>query len=55
VPEYWIVIPEQRLVEIYRSPHADGYESCEQLNDPDALLAPLMLPQAGIRLSSVFD
>jgi Uma2 family endonuclease len=55
VPEYWIVMPEQRLVEIYRSPHLGRYGSCEQLSDPDALLAPLILPQAGIRLSSVFD
>jgi Uma2 family endonuclease len=55
VPEYWIVIPEQRLIEVHRLPHIGRYGSCEQWSDSELRITPLILPETGIRLGSVFD
>jgi Uma2 family endonuclease len=55
VPEYWVVLPEQRTVEVYLHPTADGYGSCERRSDPETQLRPNRLPQATIHLASLFD
>jgi Uma2 family endonuclease len=55
VPEYWIVIPEQRVVEVYRSPAASGYATCDRLEAPESMLTPLALPSATWRLANLFE
>ena len=56
VLEYWIVIPNERLVEIHRQPSPAGYGIVERLSDPQASPCPRVLaPQAGVRLASLFD
>lgn len=54
VPEYWVVIPEERAVEIYRDPTANGYAVCERLTDGESQLRPRRAPRATIRLASLF-
>ena len=54
VSEYWIVVPDERMVETYREPTPNGYRFHEQLTDPDIVLCPKLLPQAVIRLADVF-
>ena len=37
IPEYWIVRPENREVDVYRQPSAAGYGSKQTLRDGDAI------------------
>jgi Uma2 family endonuclease len=53
VPEYWVVIPEQREVEIYRAPTAEGYGSCDRVSDTETHLRPNRVPEATIRLADL--
>lgn len=55
IPEYWIVIPEQQLVEVYRSPTADGYNARERFEGPKSMLRPRVLPQAALQLGTLFE
>ena len=55
VPEYWVVMPEERSVDVYRDPGPDAYQSCEQLVEADTPLLPQRLPQAKFRLGDLFD
>lgn len=55
IPEYWIVIPEQQLVEVYRSPTADGYNARERFEGPKSMVRPRVLPQAALQLGTLFE
>lgn len=55
VPEYWVVVPEDRAIEINRDPSPNGYLATERYTDAEAILRPGPLPQASIRLASVFE
>jgi Uma2 family endonuclease len=54
MPEYWIVVPEERAVEIFRDPSPEGYRTSFRHTDPDTLLRSSRLPQACIRLAHLF-
>lgn len=45
VPEYWIVIPAQQLVEIYSDPTPQGYRHQRAHRTTDGELRPLRFPQ----------
>jgi Uma2 family endonuclease len=47
IPEYWIVQPEARVVEVYRSPGADGYAEFREVR-PGQTLTILALPDLAI-------
>jgi Uma2 family endonuclease len=55
VPEYWIVLPEERAVEVFRDPSGGGYRTKDRVSDADTVLCPELLPQADIRLASLFE
>ncbi len=55
VPEYWVVIPEERAVEVYRDPTHGSYGTCERWSDSETQLQPHRLPKAMIRLANLFD
>ncbi len=55
VPEYWVVIPEERAVEVYENPGLDGYGACQRLTGSETHLCPNRLPQATLRLGDLFD
>jgi Uma2 family endonuclease len=40
IPEYWLVRPEDRIVEVFREPTREGYFSKTTLSDRDALRCP---------------
>jgi len=55
VPEYWVVVPEGRAIEINRDPSPNGYETTVRFADAETSLRPALVPQASIRLASVFE
>ena len=54
VPEYWIVVPEEHAVEVFRDPSASGYGTRVRHIEPDTTLRSNSLPQAAIRMASLF-
>ncbi|MCG8587512.1 MAG: Uma2 family endonuclease, partial [Pirellulales bacterium] len=54
VPEYWIVMPEQRAIEIYTSPTADRYEQVRKHEDADAALSITAFPNVSIVPNELF-
>lgn len=54
VAEFWIVVPEDDAVEVYRDPSPTGYRTNLRFTDGQTLLRPERLPQAAIRLASIF-
>jgi len=54
VPEYWIVIPEEQAVEVLRTPSPVGYRTSVRHTAPDTVLRSSRLPQATIRVASLF-
>ena len=38
VPEFWIVLPEERAIEIYTAPSSQGYQQMQRHEDVDAPL-----------------
>jgi Uma2 family endonuclease len=54
VPEYWIVLPDQRAIEVYTSPTAGGYGQTRRHDDIDAPLATTVFPQASITPRNLF-
>jgi Uma2 family endonuclease len=55
IPEVWLVVgPQRRHIEVYRDlqPEQENYQTRLQLRE--GALAPVLLPQAQIRLSEVF-
>ena len=55
LPEYWIIVPEERVIEVYRDPSPTGYRTSVRCADAETVLRPGLLPQAAIRLSKVFE
>jgi Uma2 family endonuclease len=55
VPEYWIVVPEERAVEVFCDPSPSGYRSSVRPAAPDALLRWTRLPEIAVRAASLFD
>ena len=55
VAEYWVVIPEERVVEIYRQPSDAGYASFQRVHESEARLSPACLPQANLSIAALFD
>ncbi len=53
VPEYWIVDPEARAIEVYRQ-GAGGYELLSVCGEPDSVTSPL-LPEFVLPVARVFD
>jgi Uma2 family endonuclease len=53
VPEYWIVDPEQRAIEVYRAT-SEGYQPAQVFQGPDALTS-LLLPGFSLSLREVFS
>ena len=55
VPEVWLVVgPQRRHIEIYRDPQPERGNYQIRLQLREGALAPVLLPQAEIRLSEVF-
>jgi Uma2 family endonuclease len=53
VPEYWLVDPVQRQVEVHRRPEGDGYRERTVLAPP-ALLAATAVPGLAVDLAGLF-
>ncbi len=55
IPEVWLVVgPKRRHIEIYRDPQPERGSYQTRLQLREGALAPVLLPQAEIRLSEVF-
>jgi Uma2 family endonuclease len=55
VPEYWVVEPESRTVNVLREPHPDGtWASTTTLKGEAASVSPLFAPQISIPLPELF-
>lgn len=54
VPEYWIVCPEQKQVEVYRQPSSQGYEEQRMTALPSTLTSSA-LPEVKVELASLFE
>jgi Uma2 family endonuclease len=52
IPEYWLVRPEDRVVDVYRQPTPDGYASRNTLSAADTLLA-ISIPEIQIPIQSI--
>ena len=52
VPEYWLVRPEQRVVDVYREPTSDGYLFRRTLREHDRLEC-ASLPGAAFRVVDI--
>ena len=48
VEEYWIVLPRERKVEVYRQPHRDAY--AESVTLETGLLTPIALPSVAFQV-----
>jgi len=53
IPEYWLVLPEQRAVEVFRDPAGGSYRHVEGMASPGVLDAQT-LPGAEIDLGTLF-
>lgn len=53
IPEYWLIRPEARELDLYREPTASGYTSRTTLRDGDSLRA-VALPGIELVVSDVF-
>jgi Uma2 family endonuclease len=53
IADYWLVDLEQRHLETYRSPHADGYGDCLILQ-PGETIAPIAFPDRAIDVAQCF-
>ena len=54
IVEYWIVCPEEKQVEVYRKPSAQGYAECLTLAAP-AMLDCAALPGVRVDLAALFE
>jgi Uma2 family endonuclease len=53
VPEYWIVRPVERMVEVFSKPSADGYRESVEVGE-DEVLNPSALPGCSVTVSALF-
>ena len=42
IPEFWLVLPQTRQVEVYSRPSAQGYNQCNRLSLGDCLTNPVL-------------
>ena len=54
IPEYWIVIPETKTVEIHRRPADGGYAERLTVTEADAALQPAEVPAKPVTLEQLF-
>lgn len=54
VGEFWIVIPDEKAIEVYTSPSADGYQAMCRHEDVDAPLAASVFPELSITPRELF-
>jgi Uma2 family endonuclease len=52
IPEYWILDLQDRMLEVYRRPHRDGFGECAVLG-ADGRIAPLSAPAAVIAVADL--
>ncbi len=53
IPEFWLLLPEERRVEVYSRPSASGYGECKRLAVGDCLTSPV-LGDVEIELARLF-
>ena len=53
VPEYWIVCPEEKCIEVYRQPSTQGYAAPVIVKAP-AILESSALPRVRVELAQLF-
>ena len=53
IPEYWLIRPEARELDLFREPSPTGYQSRTTLRDGDTLRA-LELPEIAFAVSDIF-
>jgi Uma2 family endonuclease len=53
IPEFWLVLPEKRQVEVYSKPSARGYGECDKLGMGDSLTSPV-LQDSKIEITRLF-
>ena len=54
IPEYWIVDCVAEAVEIYRSPHAEGYRDVLRVTEAGATVSPQAFPDVTLTLAQIF-
>ena len=54
IPEYWIVDCVAESIEVYRTPHAEGYRDVKRVAGAAATVAPLAFPDIALALSEIF-
>jgi Uma2 family endonuclease len=54
IPEYWIVDCVAEAVEIYRSPHTEGYRDVLRVTEAGAALSPQAFPDVTLTLAQIF-
>jgi Uma2 family endonuclease len=54
IPEYWIVDCAVEAVEIYRSPHAEGYRDVLRVTEAGAAVSPQAFPDVTLTLAQIF-
>jgi Uma2 family endonuclease len=54
VPEFWIVLPDERAIEVYTSPSAQGYQQMRRHEDVAAPLTTIVFPQLSITPRDLF-
>lgn len=53
VEEHWLVLPDQKRIEVYRQPTNGQYATCEHFSEHD-LLRSTTLPQFEVNLANLF-
>ena len=54
VPEFWIVVPDEQVIEVYTGPSDEGYQEVRRHSDPDAPLAIAAFPDVSITPRELF-
>ena len=52
IPEYWLIRPADREIDVYRDPSADGYDTLFTVNADEQLLS-VALPDFSIKLADL--
>ncbi len=53
IPEFWLVLPEARRIEVYSKPSASGYGQCEKMTAGERLTSPV-LRETNIEITQLF-
>ncbi len=54
IPEYWVVDCVAESIEVYRTPHADGYRDVTRIAGPTATVALQAFPDVALALAEIF-